>query len=279
VGGEEVFLDGSATATAEAFGDTGTATATATSGDVDGTYVQARAEGPVASTVVVEGSSGIGGVGDQLDLSSGEQSFANAMAMPDEAGLITQVEGNSEVNDFFFGSPDPTVVLGKVVMGATTSLDASGGIHTYSSGVDFAFDTTLIDDPEFLALGFLDSAFLGDEVDFVSMSFGVEQEGQQVYFGEFSNLDSALGFFDNNILDLGDWTADLVGFLDLSFLFEVTLGTNPGHSGFGIDFIFGNANPDAIPDPGAIPEPSTFLLMAFGVGIALYLRRRRKAEA
>jgi hypothetical protein len=277
VGDEAMFLDGSATATAEAFGDTGTATATATSGaEGDELMVRARAEGPVASTVVVEGKSSFGTVAEELSLDDAKQSFAYAIAMPDEAGYEDKILPGGTVETLMFSDPMLTDIIGQVLSGSVTPEDGTG-IHTYSSQVDFSIDVSLIDDPLFAGIGFLDPVFLGDESDFVGLSLSVEREGQDFWSFSVGSLEDALFWFTDQVFGLGSWTEGVVGNLDLSIMMDVTLGTNPGQSGFGFEYLLGNSTEDLQPQP--IPEPSTFILMAFGIGIALYLRRRKRVEA
>lgn len=113
--------------------------------------------------------------------------------------------------------------------------------------------------------------------------------------GSGSNF-STDGYFNNNYAGgvvpagygLGDWTFGERGFLGLSILInaQTVYGwadvqfNNYDGSGVGSFTLFGYAYEDngmSIP-AGAIPEPSTFALLAAGaVGVALLKRRKAKA--
>ncbi len=74
----------------------------------------------------------------------------------------------------------------------------------------------------------------------------------------------AQAFFDDNVIELGDLMAAGVDrLLDLHIEFELT--TTANGQGFGTKFIVG----------GIVPEPSTGLLLTFG--LVVLARRRKRA--
>jgi PEP-CTERM motif-containing protein len=105
---------------------------------------------------------------------------------------------------------------------------------------------------------------------FNTLRFRVTREGLLVVDQTFATVASAMSFFHDKVLQVSDWTTGVSpdNILDLEFTLDV-VGSQAG-SAFSTDFLVGNAT------IAAIPEPSTYVLFAFGlVGLLAVARRRR----
>jgi hypothetical protein len=117
-------------------------------------------------------------------------------------------------------------------------------------------------------LAFLDPSM----TTFDSLRFRANREGGATEIDQtFLTAADAMAYFNDHVLALGDWTgvsSDNV--LNLEFIFDVT--SNDAGARFATDFLVGNGTPTV----AAIPEPSTYALLVFGlVGMGMITRRRR----
>ncbi len=106
---------------------------------------------------------------------------------------------------------------------------------------------------------------------FDSLEFTIFKEGVQVFQKVCNNLACALGFFDDNTLDLGAIGSGVTGDLDL--LFQLDLVASGFDSlleegdGFSFNLIFGNST--------AVPLPAAVWLFAVGlIGLGWIQRHR-----
>jgi hypothetical protein len=105
---------------------------------------------------------------------------------------------------------------------------------------------------------------------FDTLRFRVTRLSILVVDQTFATVASAMSYFHDKVVQVGDWTTGVGSnnILDLRFTLDVT-GSQAG-SAFSTDFLVGNAT------ISAVPEPSTYLLFAFGlVGLLTVARRRR----
>jgi len=157
-------------------------------------------------------------------------------------------------------------------MGGGYAGNANGTSRTSTATVDFNLDVTKVANKQFLTFAFLDPAVSGSGFD--SMRFRVNREGGAAELDlTFVAAADAMTFFNDHTVSVGDWTgvsADNI--LDIQIIFDVT--SNNAGSAFNTNFLVGNATPIN----NAIPEPSTYVLFAFGLlGMAVITRRRRHA--
>jgi len=141
-----------------------------------------------------------------------------------------------------------------------------------TSTVDFDVDVDLLANPQSILLGFLDPVTTG--FDLLRFRANVEGGAAEIdlTWTRVQMLD-AIAYFNDHVVVLGDWTGAGTGnILDMQFIFDVT--SDDAGANFNTDFLVGNGTIT----PLVIPEPSTYVLFAFGlVGLGLITRRRRIA--
>jgi hypothetical protein len=198
------------------------------------------------------------------------ESAAFGTGLPSILDTNIALAGNSNViSNFDVGGTSD--ILGLVVMGGAYSDSGSGASKTYSSFVDWNLDMSLLGTQQDMLVGLLDPLSSGNGFD--SMRFRIQMEGITVEDQIFGNIGTALSYFDDNTLNLGDWTVGLTGNLDMKFLLDLT--TDDLGAGFAFDLVFGNST-----GTQPVPEPSTVALR--GIGLAgrgsIYLRKRRRRQ-
>ena len=149
---------------------------------------------------------------------------------------------------------------------------ANGTSSMSTATADLNLNITQISNKQFLVLGLLDPVAAGSGFD--TLRFRMTREGTIVLDQTFITVASAMSYFDDQVLQISDWTTGVStdNVINLEFIFDVT-GTKAG-SAFNTDFLVGNGTPTL----AAIPEPSTYVLFAFGlVGLLTVARRRRLA--
>ncbi len=117
-----------------------------------------------------------------------------------------------------------------------------------------------------LQLGLLDPLFTGTH-GFDSLSLRVDVEGAQVTNVSFTDLGTALAFFDDTVLDYGFWGDQISSDNVLDIRFYLDLNEQHLGEGFNTNFIVGVS---AVPVPAAVWLFGSGLLALLGV-----VRKRR----
>jgi hypothetical protein len=197
---------------------------------------------------------------------TGLNAYAFANGLP-SSSFVSAAFGGHPTIAAAFGSAGATV-LGAGAQGAFYSTGGIGS-HTYSSSIDWDFDTTNLSGD--LLVGLLDHASFG--ADFDSLIFTITEDGMTLVNQAFPGLTSAESYFNDRVLDLGTFAHE--SDLDLVFSFDLTASS--AGDGFGEDFIFGAASSQVIPiPPGQVPEPGTLGIFASGFVAAMLWRRRMR---
>jgi hypothetical protein len=229
----------------------------------------------VAGTSVTEASAGVSSAVIDPSLALDLEAVAYGIGLPGISDINTALAGNSNVmSNFDVGGTSD--ILGMVVLGGAYSDDFFGASYTYSSFVDWDLDMSLLGSQQDMLIGFLDPMF--SENGFDSMNFRIEMEGSLVENQTFTDLSEALSYFDDNTLNLGDWTTGLSGNLDMKFMMDLT--TNDDGAGFAFDLVLGNST-EGSGSTQPVPEPTTIALLGIGLaGLAgAEVRRRRTKRA
>ncbi|MGH7452546.1 MAG: PEP-CTERM sorting domain-containing protein, partial [bacterium] len=129
------------------------------------------------------------------------------------------------------------------------SHNGAGAPVTNTIVLDFEFDMSQFT-RDTLRIGFLDPAMQGNGFD--EMRFQIFEEGALVFDQIFTDGAAALAFFNDRVIDLGNWMTGLSGNLDLEFRMDLT-ASNSADS-FGASLV-----------AGIVPEPGTFTLVALGL--------------
>ncbi len=257
---------GFGTSTATATGTSGQATADATSyhqGMVN--YLNARAIAPVSSTVVAESRSAIDLTA--VDAPHDLNAATYAMGQPHGADLTSTLAGNPWVNSNFDMGGTSDIFLLATMSGCYPD-EGSPTSKTFSSFIDMDVDMSELTE-QALLVGLMNPEYGVDGFD--SLQFRIKQEDSLVYDTIFTDLSSALSFFNDNTLNLGDWSSGLTGDLDLSFYFDLT--TDDLGEGFRFDFIAGNSTIGSGPP---VPIPSAVWLLGSGLIAIVGVRRKFK---
>jgi hypothetical protein len=117
-----------------------------------------------------------------------------------------------------------------------------------------------------LRLGFFGTISVGTGFD--SSTIQIFVNGNLFLAQTFNDLASANNFFTNNVLKLDQFQNEM---LDVRLLYDETMSSS--NEGFGFTYTF--ATTGAI---GAVPEPSTWVMMLLGfagLGFVSYRRQRR----
>ena len=157
--------------------------------------------------------------------------------------------------------------------GAQGAFYSSGGTgpHSYSSSIDWDFDTTNLSGD--LLVGLLDHASFGAGFD--SMEFSITEDGTTLVDKVLLTLASAESYFNDRPLDLGVVPHEP----DLDLLFSFDLTASSAGAGFGEDFIFGAASSQDIPiPPGQVPVPEPGTLAIFGSGLVAAMLWGRRMQ-
>jgi hypothetical protein len=258
---------GTARADAKATGTAGQAQANATSAgglitNVDG-HVYTNI--PNNTGTAISAASAAVGQTSPTD-TAGKHALAFATGLPTGADVSTRFAGNPNVAATF-GQPNAQSV-GLMYQGGGYAGQANGQNALATSIADLSLNITQISNKQFLLLGMLDPVVTGSGFD--TLRFRVNREGVLVVDQTFITVASAMSYFHDKVLQISDWTTgvSLDNILDLQFTLDVA-STKAG-SAFSTDFLVGNAT------IAAIPEPSTYVLFAFGlVGLLTVARRRR----
>jgi hypothetical protein len=223
------------------------------------------ASAPVASRVSAEASAQVGATDLAMQPASDVRAFAIGHGRPDLDAARALLAGHDEISEAF----DASLTNAPLALFALGGSSASGdfGSILLETSADLAVEIAGVQ-PGFFdqaVVGFFDPVFTGNG--FESLAFRIEREGETLLEETFDNLASALLFFDDELLGLGDATGEgIEGDLDLRFALALRSG-DPGAS-----FSFASAV-----GISAIPEPSTAVLLA--CGLILLARRRALASS
>jgi len=237
-----------------AFGSSGQAQSTAKS-SLAFVSVQSTAGAPTNFGTATSNAIAQGGTG-QAFANPGQAAYAFSTALPNKAYAASLIGGASHVASALLGPRDQ--VFGTAIVGANTAVDGGGVSNAYgaTSTFDFAYGGDL-------ELGLIDNqenGFAGG-AGFQSMEFTIEANGVEILDTTFRSLAIAESFFRDDVIDLG---SSLGPNFDLTFGYTL-VADGPG--GFGFDLAIG----------GAVPEPSTWAMMALGFGGLGFMGARRKA--
>jgi hypothetical protein len=153
--------------------------------------------------------------------------------------------------------------LGLAELGGLYPTSSSGGSAVFFSTVSFEFDPTALGTPDF-AVGLQDGQLSGNGFDL--LDFEVLVNGLPAVQRMFTNPDSALAYFDDQVLNLGVLDPGSDGLIDLTF--DLSLTGHIAGDGFAIDL--GVAN---------VPEPRSVVLLATGLALVFGLARLRATTA
>jgi len=261
--GAQSGIDGSAVARSSASGVSGSSTSQANSTGNLVTNLRSSATGSVGGGMTItEARTSIAGSMTSPALADGLHSAAFGIGLPGDEDVNTAMAGNQNVISNFDVSGNSDI-LGAVLLGGGYSNDAIG-TQIYSSYVDFDLNMSQLTDPQNLLVGFLDPTITGNGFD--TLNFRIFQEGVSVVDELFTDSTSAFHYFNNQTLDLGDWTQMLDGNLDL--MFQLDLTTSSTGDSFNTDFIFGNST--------VVPIPSAVWLFGSGlIGLVGFARRKK----
>jgi hypothetical protein len=201
------------------------------------------------------------------DVAGPAATLANAASL-EAAAFATGLPTQSDVASALIGNPDAMAVLGNhadflgsVVLGAASAGELAGLTLTNTSRTSFHLDMSAIADPRDLVIGVLDTEAAGAG----TLSVQVYGESSLDYFEEtFDDLAEAAAFFDDRVLNLGDWTMGLSGTLDVELVLSFTSADPTGR--FAVNMLLAN-----------VPEPSSALLLVAGLGCLSAARSSRRS--
>ena len=231
------------------------------------TSLQATTSAPMSfadtSGVTAESRTNIGeGAPDPFD-AYGTHAVAFGTGLPSVTDVINVITTPNVDSSFDVGGTSD--ILGMVVLGGQ-NVDGSGAT-TYTSKVGFSLDLSgLGHSQQDLLVGILDPFVKADGFD--SLDFQIFKEGALAFSKSCTDLACALGFFSDNVLDLGAIGSGVSGDLDLLFQLDLVasgydFGLNEG-DGFSFNLIFGNAAAP-VPLPAAVWLFGSGLLGLFGI--------------
>ena len=159
---------------------------------------------------------------------------------------------------------EETDALALILLGGGSPRHGPSGAMDVTSSMLLDLDLSRYADREDrdLLVGLLQPSFTGKLGGGDSLTFTIRQELEEVFTQSFTSFEAAFHFFDDRVLDLGDFTIGLEGNLFLEFALDLRT-SEPGAS-FATNFIV-----------AVIPEPTTGTLVAFGL-ILLGVRARRR---
>jgi hypothetical protein len=186
--------------------------------------------------------------------------------------------------------------VGAVFNAKTTALFGSGALAatagsasplTYSSSIEWNVATSGLppSGPTHpLDIGFVSGKQFGS-TSFTNLTITVVEQGATVLNNNFTTAATATTYFTDDLVNLGAWTNDGSGALDVKVTFSETVA-GTGNS-YGVNFLLG-VDPPAIGgigksagvNPNAVPEPATvsvFGLGLLGLGWSKLRRRVRRA--
>jgi hypothetical protein len=265
---------GSASARASARGASGEARADAHASGLELSNLSAKASASVHSRARVESKSSVLDPFVRNPLGAFD-AFAIAAGRPEPPDVQEATQGSAQVADAFDeGSIDIVLSLGQVgftKLQGEADCDATTQ-HAALSMIPNALEVSALQD---VMVGFMNPEFSGSGFD--SLRFRANIRNETMLDVTFDEIDEAVAYFDDRILDLGGFDVgctdgggfgrpDFCFVSPLELLFDWT--GSKQDSGFGVDLIVGVT---------PVPEPSTALLLAVGVAVLAARARRRRA--
>ncbi len=250
VGGEFLGVvgnaSGAASARAIATGASGEAGASALAAGFELLQLRAVTTATVHTQATVEARSAVN-VHVERAVLGAVDTFAIAAGRPGQADVLERIGGTSRVADAFSGGAVETVLsLGQV--GFTNLQDTNGALAMQHAGFEIAANVLEVSVSQDVMVGFMNPALLGSGFD--TLRFRANLRNETLVDVTFEDLDAALAWFDDRVLDLGNFTigeSPLFGFgSPLELILDWT-GSEPG-AGFGVDLLVGLT---------PVPEPST----------------------
>lgn len=263
---------GMAQARASAIGTSGEARTDARTSGFELWGLNAEASASVHSLAIVESRAAVGN--PVLANSLGDvDTFAIADGRPEPGDVQAATQGSAQVTGLFTGDAiDITLSLGQV--GFTRLQEADGSAALQSAALTIIPNPHEVSALQDVMLGFMNPEFLGDGFD--SLRFRANNRNETLIDVSFDELSDALSYFDDRILDLGEFAASCTdggGFGRADFCFVAPLelifdwtGSEQG-AGFGVDLIVGLT---------PVPEPGTALLLALGLAVMAARAHRRR---
>ena len=219
--------------------------------------VQSTATAPTGSTATTNAIAQAGGAGQAFG-NPGQTAYAFAVGDPNKAYATSLIGSAGTVAGALLGPRD--AIFGAAILGANYASDGGGESHTYSAAAtfDFGYGGDVL-------LGLIDNQETGFDsgLGFQSIEFYIIADGAKIVDQTFASLALADSFFQDQVIDLGSSFGPGVA---LTFGYNLVAD---GSGGYGLDLAVG----------GAVPEPSTWAMMAIGfLGLAgLGLGARRTA--
>ena len=266
LGGDE-SSSGTARADALAHGVAGSITARATSQNFSGAIAQIAA----ASAANVDGqvhAYAEASMSAPLPAPSavvGQQVVAYGRGAPNVGEALAALHGHANTRaQFGFADGGRVLAMGHL-QASTLDGASSDGIHTYSGQVDMWLN--IFAKPgvtQHILIGLLDPVLT---TGFDELDFSVQLDDVTTNY-VFTNLDIAIAFFSDHVLDLGLLPEDGIGSPRGSYLVNVgySLTTHDAHAGFGFNFIAGIG-------PAPVPLPSALYLLTLGLGVLSWRSR------
>jgi hypothetical protein len=153
-------------------------------------------------------------------------------------------------------------LFGSGVQAASYALDgAPGHVFTYVMSGQFQFEMTA----GHVLVGFLGASALNTGFDLLELS--IRNDNVSLFSHSFTSLAEANLFFTDNVVDLGLFNAGLRDVVITSSL------TASSANGYAFSYALGT---DVA---AAVPEASSWLLLAMGLTVVLLVARRRRAGA
>jgi len=202
-------------------------------------------------------------------LAAGLQSASYLTGAPGAAEVLNSLSSDPNVHSNFNvsgeGDGPASEMLGLVVLGGVLQ-QRVGPSFDYGSSGDLIVNAGALGSAQRLLLGFEQAQFTGAGFD--SLTFTVHRGNTLVANQTFDDLNTALTYFDDQMIDLGPISGS--GSFELNMSFDLV--TSKLNSSLDIQAIAGDATPGAGPD---VPEPRALVLLT--AGLSLLMPRNRRA--